>query len=163
MKVLVMGSGGREHALVWSLSRTATSRLDLFCAPGNAGIAELAQCVRIPVDDHDALVDEHPSGLESDAGVRCPFAQFVEALIGVVVVGGKDDVVARQLEERVDVVLTAIVDNEIEAGPGQISRHGLAHDPKSDEPDWLVFEMCHACSPLRCRYRPISQVFQPIQ
>ena len=56
MKVLVVGSGGREHALVWSLTQTASSRLDLFCAPGNAGIAELAKCVGIPVDDHDALV-----------------------------------------------------------------------------------------------------------
>src|SRR5688500_464526 len=55
MKVLVIGSGGREHAMVWSLQQTATSRLDLYCAPGNAGIAELARCVPIPVDDHDAL------------------------------------------------------------------------------------------------------------
>jgi len=55
MKVLVIGSGGREHAMVWSLQQTATSRLDLYCAPGNAGIAELARCVPISVDDHDAL------------------------------------------------------------------------------------------------------------
>ncbi len=55
MKVLVIGSGGREHALVWSLKETATGELDLFCAPGNAGIAELARCVPIPVNDHDAL------------------------------------------------------------------------------------------------------------
>lgn len=55
MKVLVIGSGGREHALVWSLQKTATSRLDLYCTPGNAGIAELARCVPIPVDDHNAL------------------------------------------------------------------------------------------------------------
>lgn len=55
MKVLVIGAGGREHALVWSLQQTATSRLDLYCAPGNSGIAELARCVSISVDDHDAL------------------------------------------------------------------------------------------------------------
>ncbi len=55
MKVFVIGSGGREHALVWSLRQTATKRLDLYCAPGNAGIAELARCVPIAVDDHDAL------------------------------------------------------------------------------------------------------------
>ena len=55
MKVLVIGSGGREHALVWALQKTATSTLDLYCAPGNAGIAELARCVPIPVDDHGAL------------------------------------------------------------------------------------------------------------
>jgi phosphoribosylamine---glycine ligase len=55
MKVLVIGAGGREHALVWSLRQTATSSLDLYCAPGNAGIAELARCVPIPIHDHDAL------------------------------------------------------------------------------------------------------------
>ncbi len=55
MKVLVIGSGGREHAMVWTLQRTAASKLDLYCAPGNAGISELAKCVPIPVDDHDAL------------------------------------------------------------------------------------------------------------
>jgi phosphoribosylamine---glycine ligase len=55
MKVLVIGSGGREHALVWSLQKTATSRLDLYCTPGNAGIAELARCVPITVDDHSGL------------------------------------------------------------------------------------------------------------
>lgn len=55
MKVLVIGSGGREHALVWSLQQTATTSVDLYCAPGNAGIAELARCVPIPVNDHDSL------------------------------------------------------------------------------------------------------------
>lgn len=55
MKVLVIGSGGREHALVWSLRQTATGRLDLYCAPGNAGIANLARCVPIAVDDQEAL------------------------------------------------------------------------------------------------------------
>lgn len=56
MKVLVIGSGGREHALVWTLRQTATRTLDLYCAPGNAGIAELAQCVPISADDHDGLI-----------------------------------------------------------------------------------------------------------
>ncbi|HET6670123.1 MAG TPA: phosphoribosylamine--glycine ligase [Pyrinomonadaceae bacterium] len=56
MKVLVIGSGGREHALVWALQHTATASLDLYCAPGNPGIAELARCVPIPVDNHDALI-----------------------------------------------------------------------------------------------------------
>ena len=55
MKILVIGSGGREHAIVWALQETAASHLDIYCAPGNAGIAELATCVPISVDDHDAL------------------------------------------------------------------------------------------------------------
>ena len=54
MKVLVIGSGGREHALAWALS--ASSLVDaLFAAPGNAGIAGEAQCVDIGADDVDAI------------------------------------------------------------------------------------------------------------
>ncbi len=56
MRVLMIGSGGREHAILWTLKRTSGVSLDLFCAPGNAGIAQLAECVPAAVDDHDALV-----------------------------------------------------------------------------------------------------------
>lgn len=55
MKVLVIGGGGREHALVWKLSQSRrVSRL--FCAPGNAGIAQLATCVPIAATDVEPLV-----------------------------------------------------------------------------------------------------------
>ncbi|HXT62127.1 MAG TPA: phosphoribosylamine--glycine ligase [Pyrinomonadaceae bacterium] len=57
MRVLVIGSGGREHALVWALKRTSARPLQLFCAPGNAGLAEIAQCVAIAVTDVNALAD----------------------------------------------------------------------------------------------------------
>lgn len=57
MKVLVIGSGGREHALVWALQETANNRLDLYCAPGNAGIADLAVCVPLSVEDHEGLIE----------------------------------------------------------------------------------------------------------
>jgi len=54
MKVLVIGSGGREHALTWALS--ASSLVDeLVAAPGNAGIAQEAQCIDITADDIDAI------------------------------------------------------------------------------------------------------------
>ena len=44
MKVLIVGSGGREHAIAWSVSKSP--KVDkIYCAPGNAGIAELAECV----------------------------------------------------------------------------------------------------------------------
>ena len=50
MKILVIGSGGREHALVWKLA--SSPRVSkLYCAPGNAGISQLATCVPIPVTD----------------------------------------------------------------------------------------------------------------
>jgi len=54
MRVLVIGSGGREHALCWALS--ASSLTDtLYCAPGNAGIAREAECVPIAADDIPAI------------------------------------------------------------------------------------------------------------
>src|SRR5437764_1254689 len=55
MKILVIGSGGREHAICWALQRTSSERLQLFCAPGNAGIAQIAECVPINISDHEAL------------------------------------------------------------------------------------------------------------
>jgi len=55
MKVLVVGQGGREHALVWKLAQSPrVSRL--YCAPGNAGIAELATCVPIGDTDVEGLI-----------------------------------------------------------------------------------------------------------
>jgi phosphoribosylamine---glycine ligase len=55
MRVLVVGSGGREHALCWAIA--ASPLCDkLFCAPGNAGIAEEAECVAIAAMDLDGLV-----------------------------------------------------------------------------------------------------------
>ncbi len=55
MRVLVVGSGGREHALAWAIA--ASPLVDrLFCAPGNAGIAEEAECVPIRATDIPALV-----------------------------------------------------------------------------------------------------------
>src|ERR1043166_6962329 len=57
MKALVIGSGGREHAILWALKRTSSGPLDLYCAPGNAGISELARCLPISVDDHQRLIE----------------------------------------------------------------------------------------------------------
>ncbi|MCA9733912.1 MAG: phosphoribosylamine--glycine ligase [Deferribacteres bacterium] len=56
MKILIIGSGAREHALAWKLhqSRQVT---ELFCAPGNPGIAEVASCVPIAVNNIEGLLD----------------------------------------------------------------------------------------------------------
>lgn len=56
MNVLVVGEGGREHALVWALSRSARIG-SIHAAPGNAGIGELAQCVDINAEDGKALAE----------------------------------------------------------------------------------------------------------
>ena len=55
MKILVIGGGGREHALVWKL-RQSPRVTEVFCAPGNAGIGRIATNVPIPIGDHGSLV-----------------------------------------------------------------------------------------------------------
>jgi phosphoribosylamine--glycine ligase len=55
MKVLVIGSGGREHALVWKL-RQSPRVTKVYCAPGNGGIAEEAECLAVDVKSLDSLV-----------------------------------------------------------------------------------------------------------
>ncbi len=55
MKVLIVGSGGREHAIAWKVAKS--SKVDkIYCAPGNAGIAEIAECVDIGAMEFDKLV-----------------------------------------------------------------------------------------------------------
>src|SRR5665647_487015 len=56
MKVLVVGGGGREHTLVWKLSQSPRIT-KLYCAPGNGGIAALAECVDIEMTDIQGIVD----------------------------------------------------------------------------------------------------------
>lgn len=55
MKVLIIGGGGREHAIIWKLSQSA--KVDkIYCAPGNGGIMDLAECVDIPVMDFEKQI-----------------------------------------------------------------------------------------------------------
>ena len=55
MKILVIGSGGREHALVWKLAQSPRVT-EIFCAPGNAGIGQIATNVSLPISDHAGLI-----------------------------------------------------------------------------------------------------------
>lgn len=55
MKVLVVGSGGREHAICWKISKSDKVE-KIYCAPGNAGIAQVAECVDIGAMDFEGLV-----------------------------------------------------------------------------------------------------------
>ena len=55
MKVLIVGSGGREHAIAWKVAQS--KKVDkIYCAPGNAGISEVAECVPIGAMEFDKLV-----------------------------------------------------------------------------------------------------------
>ena len=55
MNVLIVGGGGREHAIAWALSKSEQVE-QLYCAPGNGGIAALAQCVPLSATDVDGVV-----------------------------------------------------------------------------------------------------------
>ena len=76
MKVLVVGSGGREHALCWAIAKSKKLQ-KLFCAPGNGGIARVSECVDISAEDISGIVN---------------FAKSEE--IGLVVVGPEAPLVA---------------------------------------------------------------------
>src|SRR4030042_3636268 len=56
MRILVIGSGGREHALVWKISQSKLVD-KIFCAPGNGGISQLAECIDIKSENIDKLLD----------------------------------------------------------------------------------------------------------
>lgn len=78
MKVLVVGGGGREHTLVWKIGRSPLVK-KIFCAPGNAGIAGLAECVNIGADDIDKLL-KFAKKEKIDLTVVGPEAPLVEGI-----------------------------------------------------------------------------------
>ena len=55
MNILIIGSGGREHALAWKMAASPLTD-KLYCAPGNAGIAQEAECVPLDIGDHAAVI-----------------------------------------------------------------------------------------------------------
>ena len=56
MHILLLGSGGREHALAWKIAASPLVT-KLWCAPGNVGIAREAECVALDIVDHAAVID----------------------------------------------------------------------------------------------------------
>ena len=79
MRVLVIGSGGREHALVWKLSQSPEVT-KLFCAPGNGGIGELAELVDVGAEDVEALA-EFAESKDIDLTVVGPEAALAKGLV----------------------------------------------------------------------------------
>lgn len=78
MNVLIVGGGGREHAIAWKLSQSPAVK-NLYCAPGNAGIARVAECVPVKAEDIPGLVAfarEHAVGL-AVIGPEVPLAMGV--------------------------------------------------------------------------------------
>ena len=86
MKVLLVGSGGREHALAWALSASPLLT-KLYCAPGNAGIAAVAECVPIPATDFAALA-QFAIEARIDFAVIAADAQLVGGLWNVLEAAG---------------------------------------------------------------------------
>ncbi|MGI6142897.1 MAG: phosphoribosylamine--glycine ligase [bacterium] len=81
MKVMVVGGGGREHALVWKLSISPRVK-KIFCAPGNAGTAKLAENVPIKAEDIEALA-AFAQGERIDLTVVGPEAPLVAGIVDV--------------------------------------------------------------------------------
>jgi phosphoribosylamine--glycine ligase len=79
MKILVVGSGAREHALVWKIKQNPRVKT-IYCAPGNGGIAALAECVNIKADDIVALAD-FAHAEKVDLTVVGPEVPLVEGIV----------------------------------------------------------------------------------
>lgn len=78
MNILLIGSGGREHAMAWKIAQSPLLG-ELFIAPGNAGIATTGTCIELDVSDHDAVIDfSHGNNIE--LVVIGPEAPLVEGL-----------------------------------------------------------------------------------
>ncbi|MXN66135.1 phosphoribosylamine--glycine ligase [Stappia sp. GBMRC 2046] len=86
MNILLIGSGGREHALAWAIANSPLTD-KLFAAPGNPGIAEEAEVVRLDPADHGAVVD-FCKNMEIDLVVVGPEAPLVEGVVDDLAVAG---------------------------------------------------------------------------
>ena len=81
IRILVVGGGGREHALVWKISRSPLVK-KVFCAPGNGGIAQIAECIDINASDIEGLA-EFTSKNKIDLTVVGPEAPLIDGIVDV--------------------------------------------------------------------------------
>ncbi|MDO9574430.1 MAG: phosphoribosylamine--glycine ligase [Candidatus Contubernalis sp.] len=79
MRILVVGGGGREHTLVWKLKQSPLVE-EIYCAPGNAGISEYAQCVPISVEDLQGLL-KFAENNKIDLTIVGPEAPLTEGIV----------------------------------------------------------------------------------
>lgn len=79
LRILVIGNGGREHTLVWKCKQSPKVT-EIFCAPGNGGMEEIATCININPTDHDELL-QFAKQMEIDLTVVGPEAPLVEGIV----------------------------------------------------------------------------------
>ncbi|HEY8500855.1 MAG TPA: phosphoribosylamine--glycine ligase, partial [Clostridia bacterium] len=81
MNILVVGSGGREHAIIWKMAQS--SRVSkIYCAPGNGGISELAECIPINVNNTAGIV-EAAKQIKADLVVVAPDNPLADGMVNV--------------------------------------------------------------------------------
>src|SRR5947199_129107 len=93
MRILVVGGGGREHGLCWAMAASPLCT-KLFCAPGNAGIAQVAECVEVGAEDIPGQV------APAEAYIRKQGAPIVVKADGLA--AGKGVIVAETVEQALD-------------------------------------------------------------
>ena len=79
MKILIIGSGGREHVLAWKISQSPLVK-EIYCAPGNGGVAQVAECIDIQADDIEGLL-EFASQNRIDLTVVGPEVPLVRGIV----------------------------------------------------------------------------------
>ena len=142
MRILVIGGGGREHALVWKIAQSPLVER-VYCAPGNAGIAALAECVPLSPLDLDALA-EFAEASRIDLTVVGPEAPLIAGIVdrfegrGLRIFGPSADparlegskIFAKQLMRTAGIPTAAFqVCDAFEAGHQYVQQHYAAHGP----------------------------------